>query len=563
MQFILKHLFFHKLTLGLLLWGALASSLPAASRYWDTNGSTSGVGGSGTWQLGTPALWNSASNGTGTLYTWANNDVTPDVAYFGGTAGTVSVVSSPESPIVVGTLYFTTAGYTLQGDGLTLPVAGTQTILEVATSGGDTTVDNDLSLVVPAASSGPRYRFSNRSTGVLTLNGNTSLVMTEETTAARTYDVDQYAVDGRIVLNGTFSESLGSGTTAIRFGENGGVDGAIYEVNGDNAAAFDDGARIHRGTVLVGHANALGGATSKTIRVGSNSTAAGQSAAVLTNGAMTLVNNVNIGGSSASTSASYVVGGATAAASSYSGSVTVYDSLPLTLRAAADGTVTFSGYIDRKNSSSTLTKDGAGTVILSYATGNFGAGDVSVKAGTLLVTNTSGSAHGSGNLTVESGATLGGTGRIAPSVAGTKLTLQGGATLLGGLGADATGTLTIQGDVSFLDSSIIKLVLGPDLSHSTIARTGGTWTFQADQLFTFALLEDAAIGTYSGILTGLDPATDVSAWRIAAASGLIGHFEMSGSDVNLVVSAIPEPSAALLIAAGLAVTVLLRRRPTL
>jgi len=545
-----------KLAAGLLALSAINASLPAAVRYWDANGSGTGIGGTGTWQLGAPALWNGSSTGTGTLYNWVNNTSAPDIAHFGGTAGTVSVVSSTENPIVALSLVFSTAGYTLSGGAITMPLAGTQTIVEVQATGGDTIVNNDLNLVVPVDSSGPRYRIFNRSAGTLTLNGNVNLVMDASTTS-RTYDVDQFDAGGKIILNGTFSSNPGDGTASIRFGENGGVDGVTYEMNGNNINGLDGGSRLYRGTLLLGHANALGGAADKIIRLGGSGTLAGQTAAILTNAAMTIVNDITLG-NSGSTTATYILGGATAEASIYSGGITANNSMPLTLRAAAGGTVEFSGFINHM--AAKMIKDGAGTVSLTRAAGNSGTGDVEVKAGTLLVTNTSGSAHGSGNITVETGATLGGTGRIAPGT-GTKLTLQSGAVLLGGLGEDSTGTLTIQGGVDFLSNSVIKLVLGPDNAHSSIARTGtGVWSFQADQLFTFDLLDGADTGTYAGILTGIAAGTDVSGWRVSPSTGIDGYFQMSGTNVDFIVSAIPEPSTALLLTAGLMTITLLRRR---
>ncbi len=73
-----------------------------------------------------------------------------------------------------------------------------------------------------------------------------------------------------------------------------------------------------------------------------------------------------------------------------------------------------------------LTKAGNGSLTLSAA--NTYTGDTEVKAGTLLVTNTSGSGTGYGAVTVKAGAALGGTGTVAGSV-----TVEGsGGTLIAG-----------------------------------------------------------------------------------------------------------------------------------
>src|SRR5690606_27277439 len=57
-----------------------------------------------------------------------------------------------------------------------------------------------------------------------------------------------------------------------------------------------------------------------------------------------------------------------------------------------------------------VTKVGAGTLHLTNATGSTYNGTTSVNEGTLLVNNTSGSATGTGAVTLAGGATLAGTG---------------------------------------------------------------------------------------------------------------------------------------------------------
>lgn len=84
-----------------------------------------------------------------------------------------------------------------------------------------------------------------------------------------------------------------------------------------------------------------------------------------------------------------------------------------------------------------IVKEGTGTLALSF--GNTYSGGTTVNAGTLLVSNTSGSATGSGGLTVNAGGTLSGNGRIAPS-AGQNVVLNG-IVSVGNSGATAGETL--------------------------------------------------------------------------------------------------------------------------
>ena len=65
------------------------------------------------------------------------------------------------------------------------------------------------------------------------------------------------------------------------------------------------------------------------------------------------------------------------------------------------------------NGGGTLTKTTPGT--LTLGNGNLYTGGTNVTAGTLLANNTGGSATGTGTLSVDLGATLGGDGIIAPS----------------------------------------------------------------------------------------------------------------------------------------------------
>jgi autotransporter-associated beta strand protein len=103
----------------------------------------------------------------------------------------------------------------------------------------------------------------------------------------------------------------------------------------------------------------------------------------------------------------------------------------LTLRPGTGNTFSYAGVI---SNFSIVAVDG-GTVILSGSSTY--AGPTTVVSGTLLANNTAGSALGTGNVSVESGALLGGTG----SISGTT-TVQSGGTLTGGA-ANAIGTLTL------------------------------------------------------------------------------------------------------------------------
>jgi autotransporter-associated beta strand protein len=179
-------------------------------------------------------------------------------------------------------------------------------------------------------------------------------------------------------------------------------------------------------------------------------------------------------------------------------------------------------------------KSGTGSLTLSGA--NTYGGTTTVSGGTLLVNNTTGSGTGTGAVTVSnSGTTLGGTGTINGTV-----TINSGAMVLGGTGAAASGALTLANNLTLNSGSIIELALGAAGTHSTLARTAGTWSFQSNQAFTFIDL-GATVGTYNNIITGLASDPGTGSWTITN-SGFAGTFTFDGANIDLTLGAVPEPS---------------------
>jgi fibronectin-binding autotransporter adhesin len=206
----------------------------------------------------------------------------------------------------------------------------------------------------------------------------------------------------------------------------------------------------------------------------------------------------------------------------------------LTLTGTNTGGNTLSGVLtDNVSAQTSLAKSGAGTWVLAGA--NTYTGATSVSGGTLLVNGST--ASGSAVTVSGTGSTLGGTGTVNGTVG------IGSAALLEG-GTGSTGqTLTMKGAVSMGNGSVIELALGTTQTHSTLAiGTGGSIAFDSTQKFTF--LETGAVtpGFYNNIITavGADPGTEAN-WTFTS-SLYAGTFSWDGANIDLTLTAVPEPS---------------------
>ncbi len=139
-----------------------------------------------------------------------------------------------------------------------------------------------------------------------------------------------------------------------------------------------------------------------------------------------------------------------------------------------------------------LQKVGAGTWTLTGD--NAYSGGTRVEAGALLVSNLTGSGTGSGDVTVLTGAILGGTGRIAPG-AGKSVIVSGGTMQIG---ADLPGKAAAAGSLTIQTSG------------------GGMLDFQPDSYLHFDLLSGAGMGDNTGLASAADLAIIGGAVNIGA-----------------------------------------------
>lgn len=188
----------------------------------------------------------------------------------------------------------------------------------------------------------------------------------------------------------------------------------------------------------------------------------------------------------------------------------------------------------------------AGTIELTAA--NTYALGTGVRAGTLLVNNTSGSGTGSGGVFVDSIATLGGTGRIdgATTIAGT---------LKPGSPDAPTGTLTINNNLTLLDGARLLVTVSGAAASKVVVVGDLNLNSALDGVLLSGTLNGTStyvVMTYTGTRTGTF--NDIS---VLTAQGYTVDYGTAGQ-ISFV--PVPEPASVLGIAAvGVAVVGGVRR----
>jgi autotransporter-associated beta strand protein len=241
--------------------------------------------------------------------------------------------------------------------------------------------------------------------------------------------------------------------------------------------------------------------------------------------------------------------------------------------AASGENFTIGGSVSETSGSRTLTKSGLGTLVLSNA--NTYTGATLVNAGRLDVTNTNGSATGTGLVTVSSGATLGGTGAISGGVT------SNGTWTVGLAGASSAQTFTVGGNV--ISNNI--------LSFDIFSRISGNNPLSASDLISFSGGASNTV-SLSGTLNLTDNTGTSSTWQAGDGWKLLdwttlGSVPVGNRSVNfntltlpslnsglswdtsalastgiisIQTQVVPEPSRLILLALSLAALVSRRRR---
>jgi autotransporter-associated beta strand protein len=225
----------------------------------------------------------------------------------------------------------------------------------------------------------------------------------------------------------------------------------------------------------------------------------------------------------------------------------------LTLNPGTGVTHTYSGAIANRAANMTLTKTGNGTQILGGTNGY--TGNTTVTAGTLLI---NGSTTSNSLFSVAAGATLGGDGTV------------GGATTINGILApgNSIGTLNIAANTTWAGAATAgaatdwKFELGAGNTSDLLNITGDFLkNTTAGSVFRFDFLAGTAIGTFK--LTDWTGTTGFSASDFSYTNlgvGNTGTFAFNGSQLDFIVTVIPEPSTYAMLIGGLGLMAYLRRR---
>ena len=473
-------------------------------------------------------------SGSGTLTLSAASSFTGGTTINGGTlklTGSGSISTSSSLTINAGTFDVggtaATVGGAISLGGATTTVAGQSATILSSTSGGSFTLGGNVTY--NAGSAGFENGQALISANFI-LNADRTITVNDSPNAAVDVLVSGVISGGfgltkanggtlRLSATNTFTGQtvLNNGTTEVFALGNTGVAGSLGTGDKDTASGiirFGNGANTAALSYL-----GTGDSTNRPIQVGSGTggTATG-GATILNNGSGALVftatafnSAVNVGAAGPSTARVLTLGGSNTGANIIQGTIIN------NTNASTSGT-----------NAVALVKQDAGVWALTGASTY--SGGTTVSGGTLLVNNASGSATGTGSLSILSGGRLGGSGTAGSPAAGVTLTQQSGAVIFAGQnGALDAQTLTLQASAGFaLNGSIELDIIGGGASGGLNAPSGN------NDLLVFSGSGATLSGATLSIHTSL-PITN-GAWAAGSSWQLINWSAVSGGFDNLTTS---------------------------
>lgn len=559
---------------ALLTLGSI-STLSAAALYWDTNanGTDATYGGDGTWD-GANTIWNtSATIGSGSLQAWTGGSA-DSANFLRNTTGTVTVSGTQTvGNVILGssTGSFTTGtgtAYTLNGGIIDIRAASFAVGLN--NNLGNSTLNSQTNWFGGSTAGATNQQRININSGLLTLAG----TVQDASGVSGTHNLSLELYSGSSLdISGSITKASGSSGVVLLVGNAGTANNTFVSLGGNNTG-LTGAVALGRGTLTLNHSNALSGSTGVTVANVNTTVPAADTANLLIGTAGVTISQAITYTALTATDTSDIrtIGGSnTTGTATFSGTITLGafaasgTGSSLRVTSASGGTVDFSGNITDGSNSVALLLNGTGSVRFTRATGMNYDGGTTVSSGTLLVNNTSGSGTGTGAVSVGSAATLGGSGIISGNT-----TLASGSFLAPGASAGAAGNLTFGGnlDISGLAAGTGGLLFdlgaagsGDKITLSTGALSIGSGVLDFND-FSFTALSGFGAGVYTLIDTSTSIVGTLGSNLTGTVAGLDAVLSLSGNDVILTVTAIPEPStfAALLGTSALGAAALSRRK---
>ncbi len=448
-------------------------------------------------------------------------------------------------------------------------------------------IDNSAAIIVESTGSNG---------AVFNLNGNTETVGAVTITGTTTNgSVLQTGTAGTLVLNGdlTFNNNRnstgnngrevlisGTGTRDVVAVDSGTLDlGGVNRMITVNRVGTNANMDATIETIIINGGIIKEG--TQTLNLTGTNTYSGPT--VINDGAINISSAANLGDGSA-TNAITIRNGATLASSGASvilGQAVQFDGSGATVDVSGGATnaLVFTGVISGHDCAP-LTKTGVGALALTNA--NTYEGGTNVSGGSLIVANTTGSATGLGQVTIQSSTVLGGDGFIAPA-ANQNVNIDG--SLLVGDPTVLSGT-----DLSIVTSGTGLVTLG-----GSSTTTFDIWSGVGSGMLNGAGAADLLVlGGTNGIMlggtlevvnsSGFTNWTKFDSWQIVDWTTLSGGAEAPGMGSNVfttvtlpmltagfvwdtsalysggIITVVPEPGRMMLLGFGLMVTLLRRRR---
>ena len=411
--------------------------------YWDANGSTAGIGGTGTWAAAS-ALFSTTEAGTDAT---TRADANPLI--FGGTAGTVTVTDTVNANAG---LSFATTGYSLTGGTVSLggadAAANTITTAAATATAIDSLITGSTGLTKAGGGALTLSAANTYSGGTIVSAG--SLIGT--TSSLQGAITNSAAVTFDQATDGTYAGIMSGSGSLTKVGEG--------NVTLSGANTYSGGTTVSAGS-LVGTSSSLQGAITNNAAVTFDQAAYGTYAGIMSgSGSLSKLGagNVTLGGANTYSGGTTVSGGSLAGTSS-SLQGTITNNAAVIFDQATVGT-----YAGIMSGSGSLTKSGAGNLTLSAA--NTYSGGTTVSAGAL--TGSTSSLQGAivNNAAVVFAQASDGTYSGAMSGSGT-LTKSG------------SGSVTLSGNNSFsggttLSGGTLVAAANDAFGSGTVAASSGT-----------------------------------------------------------------------------------------